>query len=140
MRYEYLYDQKHGQRPDAKTYRFRKSQINFKRNYDSNTKKESEQFWDEYVLGKNPDEFYDPIPPEYYKKKYKTKKTFVRQSIFPGTYAFVTPDGKWHAPGKIGWFATSDDTAESFDTYIKEWNDYISSDEDPYVSIVDMHI
>lgn len=138
---DWLYDPKSRQKTDDGTYRFRKSQINFKRNFDSSSKKDCERFWDCYVLGKKPDAYNDWMKPEYYKERFKTKEIYVRQTSFQGTYAFVTPDGKWHAPGNIGYFATSDETAESFDAYIKEWNDYISSkDDDPYVSFVDMHI
>lgn len=55
-------------------------------------------------------------------------------------YAFITPDGEWHAPGTVGWFATSNDTAESMLAYVKEWEQWINSDENPYVNFVDCHI
>ena len=55
-------------------------------------------------------------------------------------YAFVTPDGEWHAPGTVGWFASSDETEESTAAYEKEWEEYINSEENPYVSFVDCHI
>ena len=55
-------------------------------------------------------------------------------------YAFITPDGKWHAPGTVGWFATSDDTPESREAYLREWIAWIESDENPYVNFVDCHI
>lgn len=55
-------------------------------------------------------------------------------------YAFVTPDGVWHSPGTVGWFATSDDTKESRARYDEEWKEYINNNDNPYVSFVDMHI
>lgn len=55
-------------------------------------------------------------------------------------YAFITPDGVWHAPGRVGWFAMSDDTPESTKEYLKEWRKFIASDENPFVNFVDVHI
>jgi len=58
--------------------------------------------------------------------------------IYP--YAFITPDGEWHAPGEVGWFGASSDTAESMMSYIKEWVAFIESDANPFVNFVDCHI
>lgn len=71
---------------------------------------------------------------EFRKNDYKYPK---RGSI---PYAFITPDGVWHAPGVIGWFATDDSTEESQKKYEAEWWAYIASDENPYVNFVDCHI
>lgn len=58
--------------------------------------------------------------------------------IFP--YAYITPDGEWHAPGNVGWFASSDDTPASMKEYWEEWKRWIESDDNPYVNFVDCHI
>jgi hypothetical protein len=55
-------------------------------------------------------------------------------------YAYITPDGVWHAPGTVGWFAASDDTAASRKKYWQDWMAWIQSDENPYVNFVDCHI
>lgn len=55
-------------------------------------------------------------------------------------YAFITPDGVWHAPGTVGWFATDDSTDESQTKYDEEWAAYIASDENPWVCFADCHI
>ena len=55
-------------------------------------------------------------------------------------YAFITPDGKWHAPGRVGWFAISDESADDWNKYVEEWDAFLASDGNPYVSIVDCHI
>lgn len=65
---------------------------------------------------------------------------YLNECYWNAPYAFITPDGKWHAPGTVGWFAFSDDTAESWKSYLKEWTDWLSSDQNPYVNFVDCHI
>ena len=56
-------------------------------------------------------------------------------------YAFITPDGEWHAPGVVGWFAFSDDTEESRKAYVDDWKKWIElTEENPYVCFVDCHI
>ena len=64
---------------------------------------------------------------ECMKQRFLTQYEYVeRQSAFH-TYAVITPDGQWHAPGEMGWFGTSTDTPgeervwedEFFDTFIK---------------------
>ena len=78
---------------------------------------------------------------DYYLERYVTEDQFVKEMMRPVTpYAFVTPDGVWHAPGRVGWFAMSDETAESQDTYWMEWCDFIRNAPDCYVTILDCHI
>lgn len=102
--------------------------------------KRAEEFWDSYVVrGKKPNHFV-LYKPEYYLERYKTKEQYVREIGVVVPFAFITPDGAWHAPGRMGWFAQDDATDESMNAYIKEWQDYIHSDSNPYVSFVDCHI
>ncbi|GAH78552.1 unnamed protein product, partial [marine sediment metagenome] len=59
------------------------------------------------------------------------------------TYAVVTPDGKWHSKGKMGWFGIGNETKEQarnwnldfYDHFIKM---YLSSEF--FVTILDCHI
>ena len=70
----------------------------------------------------------------YRKKDYK----YPKNSMAP--YAFITPDGEWHAPGTVGWFAMDDSTEETMAAYNKQWRKYVDNDDNPYVSFVDCHI
>ena len=59
------------------------------------------------------------------------------------TYAVVTPDGKWHAPGKMGWWGFASETPEDewmwennyYDRFIKP-----ALENNWYLTIVDCHI
>lgn len=63
-----------------------------------------------------------------------------RDSAVPG-YALLTHDGRWVEPGKMGWFAVSDDDEDSRAEYNRIANEYIDSlDEEMYLIIVDVHI
>lgn len=55
-------------------------------------------------------------------------------------YAFVTPDGVWHSPGDVWFFACDTSTEESRKKHDDEWTAYIDSQDNPYVSFVDCHI
>ena len=90
------------------------------------------------VYSKDGDGFFSE---KYYLERYVTEEQYVKEMMRPAVpYAFVTPDGKWHAPGRVGWFALSDETAESQDAYWEEWCDFIINAPDCYVSILDCHI
>lgn len=97
------------------------------------------EFWQRYIVNEESDipGWYDA---QYYLDRYKTRKQFVKESSVTVPYAFITPDGVWHAPGQVGWFAISDETAESWNDYYDEWVAFINSEGDPYVSLVDCHI
>lgn len=98
------------------------------------------EFWDKYIDGGCDDGYPSLWSREYYLERYKTKEQYVKESCRTIPYAFITPDGVWHSAGRVGWFATSDETAESADRYAEEWDAWIASDENPYVSLVDCHI
>ena len=100
----------------------------------------AEEFWDKYIDGKCEDGYPSLLKREYYLDRYKTKGQYVKEAGRTMPYAFITPDGVWHAPGRVGWFASSDETAEDADRYAEEWEAYIRSDANPYVSLVDCHI
>lgn len=79
--------------------------------------------------------------PEYYIERYGDCDTYVEEMLRPVTpYAFITPDGKLHAPGRVGWFGMSSETAETERAYFKEWCDFIKNAPDCYVTICDCHI
>lgn len=63
-----------------------------------------------------------------------------RAGAVPG-YAVVTADGRWMAPGHMGWFAMSDETEGSRIQYLEAANAYIESlPDDAWLVTVDMHI
>lgn len=82
---------------------------------------------------------------EYYNKRYGTKEQFIKENTSFSTYAVVTPDGKWHEPGEMGWFGVSFAEAESSRNFVNNYYDnfikpYLESDENYYITIVDCHI
>lgn len=57
------------------------------------------------------------------------------------TYAVVTPDGNWHAPGEMGWFCSSE-SEEEWSEWQKHYKERFitSSNPDWHIFIVDCHI
>lgn len=63
-----------------------------------------------------------------------------RAGAVPG-FATVTLDGKWMAPGKMGWWAMTDATDDTREAYLKVANSYIESlPEDAWLFSLDCHI
>ena len=135
----YMFDLKDDNTPFDKTGYYRKDDYDWYPN-DAEDIAEASEFWDTYVV-KNEDVGVPTLfKREYYLERYKTKEQYVREQARTVPYAFVTPDGVWHAPGRVGWFAVSTETADDMEAYYKEWDAWISSNANPYVSIVDCHI
>lgn len=133
----YLFEPKKKEKMEGNFYR--KNQIDFLKQNKSDMK-HAAQFWEDYVVkGKRKvNAFYTR---EYYLERFKTKEQYVEEMTYTVPYAFVTPDGKWHAPGTMGWFACSDETAESYNEYFEKWKTFITdTSSNPYVSILDCHI
>lgn len=134
-----MFDPKPGEKQYCRHYR--KSQLNFFPKQEEKNLSHVAEFWDEYVEEgntENHDSFYSR---EYYKERYGTKEQYIKELSRTVPYAFITPDGVWHAPGNVGWFGCSDETAESMDKYYEDWSNFINdTSNDPYVSIVDCHI
>ena len=141
---DYLYEPKIGEKLDEDAFFYRKSQIDFDSSYVQQDKQQAAYFWDHYVEGKpiqegqvKPQDFYKPA---YYLERYGTRERYIRHMTSSAPYAFITPDGIWHAPGDVGWFGVSDEGPESLDRHIEEWQAFLNSPDDPYVSFVDCHI
>lgn len=56
------------------------------------------------------------------------------------TYAYVL-EGEWHAPGKMGWFGSSDDTRHEKRLFVEQFNKMLDElPDDTVLTIVDCHI
>lgn len=107
------------------------------------------RFWELYIEKQEPQTeeekeiirhtFYKEL---YYTNRFKSKEEYAESTASFSTYAVVTPDGKWHSKGEMGWFGFSDEDEESvvkwsnlyYDTFMKPYN------EDYILVIVDCHI
>ncbi|QVQ54468.1 hypothetical protein J4H86_12835 [Spiractinospora alimapuensis] len=59
----------------------------------------------------------------------------------PLGFALLTREGEWMAPGRMGWFATTDATQADWETYATKANAYIDAlSGDTYLIAVDCHI
>lgn len=134
----YLFDPVDGFEPEEGQYDYRKNDLNWYPNM-IEAGKEAREFWENYVENGS-EEFESFFTREYYLDRYKTKEQYVREMMRVVPYAFITPDGVWHSPGRVGWFACSNETAEDWERYVKEWDEFLASDTNPYVNLVDCHI
>ncbi len=59
-----------------------------------------------------------------------------------GTYAVITPDGKWHSKGDMGWWGCSSETEEEAKKWNKSFKDMFLNTADPEwtLTVVDCHI
>lgn len=115
---------------------FKKSQMDWFKRSDGLTEQDLRKQWWKY--SEEGDGFWSD---KYYLERYGTVEQYVKEMMRPTVpYAFITPDGVWHAPGRMGWFALSDETAETMDAYYQEWEEWTNHGEDCYVSLVDCHI
>jgi len=107
------------------------------------------RFWELIVDGcepKNKEEediigwsFYKP---EYYSKRYKNKEQYAKLTAEFGTYAVITPDGKWHSKGDMGWFGCSSESDEEANSWSVGFKEKFIDNADPEwtLTVVDCHI
>lgn len=114
---------------------------------DQDTHSSALRFWEVYVEGKPlkageaPDKIVYPHRPEYYIQQYGDKEIYARCIAGFNVRAFVTPDGKWHEAGKLGWCGFGDAIRESRRAFAKELSETIAAaDPNLWMSIVDCHI
>lgn len=80
---------------------------------------------------------------EYMRERFPTEEEYIKRATAFSTYAVVTPDGRWHAPGDMGWWGMSSETSEDerawelsyYDRFIKP-----AVENNWYLVIVDCHI
>lgn len=78
----------------------------------------------------------------FYKNRYKNRDTFIKLNNMFSTYAVITEDGRWHAPGEMGWWGMS---SETDDDYLEFKENYFERFIEPLspktlITIVDCHI
>ena len=97
---------------------------------------------DELKDGEEKDKYF-LYNPEWFKRRYKDIDTYIKSQEITSFFAVLTPDGKWHEPGQMGWFACASCKPEDelkwnfefYDRFIKP-----NLDSDLICTIVDCHI
>ncbi len=84
--------------------------------------------------------FYNP---KYYERRYRDAETDIKVQETIKFFAVITPDGKWHAPSNMGWWACTDGEPEDelqwdLDFYDKFIEPNLNSDL--ICTVVDCHI
>ena len=106
---------------------------------DKEKHEEAIKFWKENVVGDGNSGFFKK---EYYIERFQTAEKYAEYCACFSTYAVVTPDGEWHAPGEMGWFGISSESDEDY----RDWYDHYkerfidSADPEWVLTIVDCHI
>ena len=92
--------------------------------------------------GEEKRDFFNLYKIEHLLERYENKEKYAKERSTFATYACITPDGKWHAPGNMGWFGMSDasdgDEKTWHENYYKNFIE--NAEEDIIISIVDCHI
>lgn len=111
---------------------------------DAEELEEDEQFWNDWVLQKNPEKCEKAVlmyKPQYYLDKYKDLETYMKAKKYNMPYAILTPDGVWHEPGKMGWFDSLGTSQEELDFEINAYERYVKPlDQNLPCVLVDCHI
>lgn len=91
--------------------------------------------------GEDEDDFLTIFNNQYYVDRYIDADTYADEMVKFSTYAIVTPDGEWHAPGEVGWFGISLAEHEAERKWFENYDDFIKT-ANPYhmITIVDCHI
>lgn len=79
---------------------------------------------------------------EYYQEYYDSAEDYARRNSEFNTLAVVTPDGKWHEKGRMGWFGVSSETPEEARDWDRHYRERFIDTADPewILTIVDCHI
>jgi hypothetical protein len=96
-----------------------------------------EEYWDEALYENEVKKYF-----MYGIQKDDTKETYVNRNTEFCTYGVITPDGKWHSKGEMGWFGMSSETQEESERWNKSFKETFidNADESLRLTIVDCHI
>lgn len=141
-RFNWQLETKDGQ----KTNSAKVKDIDFK--IDQRLYKEALRIWevavekDKLRPGENKDGFFMLYRPEFYINRYKNKETYAMCVSTFNTYAVITPDGKWHAIGNMGWWGCSSESDEEvYDWQVNFKKRFIdTADPEWTLTVVDCHI
>lgn len=111
---------------------------------DMEAAKRARREWECLVEGRGDGagEFF-PVSPGYLRDTYGTKEEYVAYCSRFHTHAVVTPDGRWHEVGEMGWFGCSSESHEDTSDWTAHYRDRFI---DPFMhdghvmTIVDCHI
>ncbi|WPP43369.1 hypothetical protein SK066_10720 [Paenibacillus hunanensis] len=97
---------------------------------------EASQEWDTVMEGEHSSEI------AYYIRRYVNKQGFLRDVLSINTYAVLTPDGVWHAPGEMGRFGIGSESSEQAREFSTSFYATFIQNADPehFLVIVDFHI
>lgn len=81
--------------------------------------------------------------PDWFRRRYKDADTYLKIQEMTNFFAVLTPDGEWHEPSKMGWFACTDGEPEDelqwdlnfYENFIKP-----NLNSDLICTVVDCHI
>ena len=90
--------------------------------------------------GENRNDFFSLYKKEYYIDQYGTKERYAADQATPIPWACVTADGEWKEDGQMGWWALSDATQESRNSFRDWFMQYIKNNLALMVTMVDCHI
>jgi hypothetical protein len=79
----------------------------------------------------------------YGREMFPAEADYIKQMTAFHTYAVVTPNGEWHAPGEMGWFGVSSETPEEARTWqLGYYERFIrpAIENHRYMVVVDCHI
>lgn len=80
---------------------------------------------------------------EYMRERFPSDEEYARRVTAFSTYAVVTPDGKWHAKGSMGWWGMSSETPKEERAWdLSYYEQFIKPalNNNWYLVIVDCHI
>jgi len=80
---------------------------------------------------------------EYMLQRFPTEEEYIKRGTAFHTYAVVTPDGIWHAPGDMGWWGMHSATADSEREWELNFHDRFikpAIEKGWILTIVDCHI
>ena len=110
----------------------------------------AQRFWEVFVEkqplkeGEDKRDFFSLYNEDYYVKRYGTKENYCKEQASFCPYAFVTPNGKWYEPGRMGWFGmsmASDDDEKAWFTKSREMLMKLQKEKpDLIVNVIDCHI
>lgn len=105
------------------------------------------RFWDVVVEGaplidgESKEDFFSVWNENYYIDKYGTKETFAKLQSVLCPWALVTPDGKWHEQGDMGFWGMDDADQTSTSNFMDFFEETLHSTNPEYfITILDCHI